>query len=226
MILRRASILSGPPHPRSPTRLDRRADRRPVLLLVLVFALGTFGCTVRHRSALAWPDSAPVPTDGLVSAGIVQATRGELEPAVSRRLADASGLVDIGGALTHDDRRRLLAEPARLAFARASLRALSERIGHRHVLIGELAEIHIETSNEWLVMVFLDPGVAFSIPFPFSRREGVPHPSFELRVVDLETGRVDAEFFAMMPPKAVRRGISSAQLEAALRAMGLAKETR
>lgn len=160
----------------------------------------------------------------MATAGIRHATSGELEPSASLRLAEASGLVDVGSALTIDDRARLLSEPIHLTFAADWCRALAERIGHRHVLIGELTESRIETSNEWLAILWVAPPVA--VPFPFSRRADVPHPSFVLRVVDLETGRVASEFFAMMSAKAVRRGLSEAQLEAALRAMGLAKEPR
>ncbi len=213
MILRRASIQSGP----SKTR-----HRALFLPLVLALAVGALGCTVRHRSALPWPDASTLPTARMATAGIRDAESGELDPSASLRLAEASGLVDVGRALSREDRARLLSEPIRLASAADWRRALGERIGHRHVLIGERTESRIDRWNEWLAFIWAAPPIAV----PFWRRSDVPHPAFALRVVDLETGRIEAEFFAMMSAKAVQRGLSAAQLEAALRAMGLAKEPR
>ncbi len=199
------------------------AKRAGLAGLVLLIALGVSACTsARHRSALAWPEDVPRPNPSMGSAGVWQAPSGELAAPVSLRLAQASGLADLTGRLTAGDSAQLLAEPSRLVFARDGLRALQERVGQRYVLIGELGTSRIGTSQEWVAILWFTPFVA--VPFPFARREGVDQPAFALRVVDLETGRIEAEFFAMLSRKTARRGLSQDQLEAALRAMGLAEE--
>lgn len=194
--------------------------RRPVLGLLVVLAL--LACETRHRSAVLFPVAYDAGSGGMASAGILRGAERELDGATSRLLAEASRTPDVSADLSTADRERLLSEPFRLAYASAWRRDLQQRIGHRRILVGELGESRIETRIEWLpiFLVWVTP------PFEFAHRSDVAHPAFELRLVDLDTGRIDAEFFAMMPGKAVRKGISEPQLEAALFAMGLRGERR
>lgn len=191
-------------------------------LLVLLVSITVLACETRHRSAVLVPVGFHAASSDVVSAGILRRTDGQLDEVASRHLVDASRAPDVSSALSPADRDRLLAEPFRLAYAAAWRSEFQRRIGHRYVLVGELAESRIETRIEWLpiFLIWITP------PFELARRADVPHPVFELRLVDLEAGRIEAEFFAMMPGKAGREGLSAVQLEAALVSMGLRGERR
>jgi hypothetical protein len=195
--------------------LGRNRGRLWTLGLLLAFA--SIACETRHRSAVPFPDDLLAASSEMASAGIRRSSEADLDEVATRLLTATSGSADRSNDLTREDRDRLLAEPFRLAYATAWRHELRRRIGHRRILIGELGESRIETRVEWLP-IFL---VWVTIPFELARRSDVPHPVFELRLVDLEEGRIDAEFFAMLPRKAAQEGLSAPQLESALAAMGL-----
>lgn len=210
-------LLSGRSCPRRP-RNGRARLRIIGLLLVLV----SLACETRHRSAVLVPVGFDADSSDLASAGILRRTDFEIDEAASRILAATSRAPDISTALTPADRDRLLGDTFRMAYAAEWRRDLRQRTGHRRLLVGEFAESRIETRVDWLP-IFL---VWATPPFELARRTDVPHPAFALRVVDLETGRIDAEFFAMLSGRAARDGLSEAQLEVALAAMGLRGDRR
>lgn len=186
-------------------------------MLGLLLTFSSIACETRHRSAVPFPDEPIAASSDLASAGIRRSSEAGLDEVSTRLLAETSGSADVSNDLTLEDRDRLLAEPFRLTYATAWCRELRRRIGHRRILIGELGESRIETRVEW-IPVFV---VWMTSPFELARHSDVPHPVFELRLVDLEKGRIDAEFFEMLPRKAAQGGLSASQLESALAAMGL-----
>ncbi len=217
-------IIRNESRRRTAKRLGPSLDRRRILglhvALVVLASLASLACETRHRSSVLVPVAYDAGSDGMASAGILRGENLEIDGTTSRLLAEASRTPDVSADLSTADRERLLSEPFRLAYASAWRRDLQQRIGHRRILVGELGESRISTRIEWLpiFLVWVTP------PFAFAHRSDVAHPAFELRLVDLDTGRIDAEFFAMMPKKPDRKGISGPQLEAALFAMGLRGE--
>lgn len=210
-------IISGRSWPRLPG-----IGRARHLILGLFVVLASLACETRHRSAVLVPVGFDASSGELASAGILRRADSGIDEEASRLLADASRAPDVAAALTPADRDRLLVEPFRMAYAAEWRLDLQQRTGHRRLLVGEFTESRIETRIDW-VPIFL---VWVTPPFEIARRTDVPHPAFALRVVDLETGRIDAEFFAMLSGKAARDGLSEAQLEVALAAMGLRGDRR
>lgn len=210
-------LLSGRSRPRRPG-----SGRGRLWILGLLLVLVSLACETRHRSAVLVPVGFDASSDALASAGILRRADSGIDEGASRLLADASRAPDVSAALTPADRDRLLVEPFRMVYATEWRRDLQQRTGHRRLLVGEFVESRIETRVDWLP-IFL---VWATPPFELARRTDVPHPAFALRVVDLETGRIDAEFFAMLSGRAARDGLSEAQLEVALAAMGLRGDRR
>jgi len=212
--------------PRSPDPTRRLPAVRGLAVLVILLSLA---CQTRYRSAVSWPgDSVPLPTT-IASAGIRQSASGTRDEAASALLVEKSGYPDVGPALSEEEVSKLLSDPARLAHAAGWRNELEKRIGYRHLVVGDLAQSRVEASKEWLALVLLGiPAVfvAFSIPIAHDRRSDVPHASLALRVIDLATGRIQSEFFAMMPARSARDGLSDHHVETALRAMGLVEAKR
>ena len=202
-------------------RLPGRGRGR-LWILGLLLVVVSLACETRHRSAVLVPVGFDSTSADLASAGILRRADSRIDEGASHLLARASRVPDVTAALTPADRGQLLVEPFRMAYAAQWRRDLLQRTGHRRLLVGEITESRIETRVDWLP-IFL---VWATPPFQFARRTDVPHPAFALRIVNLETGRIEAEFFAMLPGSAARDGFSEAQLEVALAEMGLRGDRR
>lgn len=196
-------------------------------LVLIVVQTSALGCRLHYREVATSPSRVSGPPDQIALLGVRAEATGLLDPAASARLAGASGIAFADADVAPELLDVLLGDPALLLVARSSLGELRALLDRRYALIGDVMACPVEERSRWEVMVppiWTPIGLIFflrTFPISYARRREVPHAAVVLRLVDLDSGRVESEFLAVsnFPPGEV--GLSENIAKDGLQALGL-----
>jgi hypothetical protein len=180
--------------------------RRPVRLLGAILALvclgGLTGCVTRfHTGASLGRDHQRLVAGDLAIGGVLTRRPGEAGarlPEATARFASITGAEDRSATLSDQDLEVLLASPSEMREAVAQLHSLSNRIGHRYVLVGEASTAPTDVQRSWIIQVILPIPflwISFGIPVQYASYPDLPHSTVSARVIDLERGEILAASF-------------------------------
>lgn len=206
----------------------KRSSSSKFLLAVALIVLGTtaLACRGHYREVARSPSPAIGIGEPIALVGVRTEATAQLDPEASARLATASGLELRDVDIAPEQLATLLGDPALLLVASAARKELRTQLGHRYALIGDVLACPVEERSRWGVIVPVPPwnmatflvGLG-SFPITYARRTEVPHAAVLLRVVDLDSGRVQSEFFAVSNSQPGKAGLSENIMEAGLQAV-------
>ena len=208
----------------------RGVARRTGVQLMPVFAVALVsvaaGCS-NYRGAYALLQHLQVDGD-LAVGGLLDRRAGTTNGALSAHgttmLAQRAGAPDESARLAAAEIDLLLSGPAELALNAGQLAALRQRVGHRYVLVGEEGREPVTHVLFWDVLIVVPSpwfAVAWNIPVAVSRKDGVPHATRVLRVIDLASATVVAESYELLRDAPDEGEFSDGEVNAGLTAMGL-----
>jgi hypothetical protein len=182
------------------TRFIRSRFTAGAAMLILLAG----ACRSPYRESVPPASSDGVGARPIINLGIYDASDGAIDANASHQLVEASGLDLFPSTLPPQDAALLVGDPGLLAFDRPGRRRLTERIGMRHVLIGMIRPVAVDELREWgllmpiplLVMPVLT--LIFSpVAIPYGLKRDVIHEAITIRLVDLDSGTVDAEILTI-----------------------------
>lgn len=205
-----------------PMMASRRSRRLLVACLCLI--AGQVGCRAHYREFVALPRSMLIEAREVAVAGVRHASSGAIDATASELLAAKSGFEPRASDFGPEDFVLLLSDPATLVIAGKERQVLRERIGRRRVLVGDVTECPVDEVEQWVIEVPLpiptgiSLAIAFlGIPITYAKMPDRPHTAVVLRLVDLETGTIDAEYFAVANLAAGKATLTENAVDTALR---------
>lgn len=180
-----------------------RCTIRSKVVACLIFgALATGACRSPYRESVPPSSAGRFDGNAIAVAGVYDAYERRLDASASRRLADASGYPLTLSDLPAQEVDLLLADPGWFAIAAEGRRRVAHRIAQRRILVGVIRPLAVEGILEWGIAIPILSWWAFPLPtlrVPISRgsKVAVPHQAITIRLLDLESGTVEAEYFTI-----------------------------
>jgi hypothetical protein len=193
-------------------------------LVLLASGCAHYGSSLRVSRAVV----SSVPGEAALG-GVELACAGAEAPLVTQWLAAASGLPDLAHELAAVDRALLLEDPLRLWRERERRLALRDRVGRRYLLVGACRESRLADVGRWDALVVI-PTSAVTAAFPVSvaawQRPEVSRATLALRLVDLESGRIEGEVLEVLRATPAEAGFTKRYVDHAVASLGLRRSGR
>jgi hypothetical protein len=158
---------------------------------VLILLSGA--CRSPYREWVRPESSVDLDVRSIVNLGIYDARGGTIDADASRQLVESSGLDLFPSPLPPQDADLLGGDPGLLAFDRPGRRRLAEQIGRRRVLVGVVRPIAVDELREWGDVA----PPSLDAPLVYGEKRDLLHEAIVIRLVDLESGKIDFDFLTI-----------------------------